>query len=56
MFDDSRFDSEPECSVCYAAHDEAIHEATLRIHQWFCSQVTHQFEEDGFSAPELAAS
>jgi hypothetical protein len=52
----SRIKSEPECAVCYGAHDAEIHEATLRIHQWFCSQVTHQFEDDVTFAPELAAS
>ena len=56
MFDESRIESEPECAVCYAAHDAEIHEATLRIHRWFCGQVTHQFEDDIFSVPELAAS
>jgi hypothetical protein len=55
MFDD-QFDSESECAVCYATHDDEIHEATLRIHQWFCGQVTHHFEDDVFFAPELAAS
>ncbi len=44
-----------ECSVCYVAHDDEIHDATLRIHQWFCSQVTHQFEEDLVYTPELAS-
>ena len=43
-----RVKREPECSVCYSTHDDEIHEATLRIHQWFCHQVTHQFVDDGF--------
>lgn len=56
MSDESRFESEPECAVCYGAHDAEIHEATLRIHRWFCGQVTHQFEEDAVIIAELAAS
>ncbi len=56
MSDESRFEYEPECAVCYAAHDAEIHEATLRVHRWFCGQVTHHFEDDAFFAPELAAS
>lgn len=35
-----------ECAICYAAHDAEIHEATLSIHRWFHSQVTHDFEDD----------
>ncbi len=30
---------EPLCSVCLAAHDPEIHEATLRIHRWFRSEI-----------------
>lgn len=29
-----------ECEICGAEHDEAIHEATLRIHRWYRMQVT----------------
>ena len=53
MFNDAKSNSESECSVCYAAHDEEIHEATLRIHRWFCGQVTHDFEDDAFFAAKL---
>ena len=55
MFNDTKFNSnsESECAVCYATHDEEIHEATLRIHRWFCGQVTHQFEDDRFFVPEV---
>ena len=41
-----------ECKVCYAAHDEEIHQATLSIHQWFQHQVTHDFEDDALYLPE----
>jgi hypothetical protein len=48
-----------ECTICYADHDEEIHQATLSIHRWFHHQVTHEFEDDalylrGFDA-RLAA-
>jgi hypothetical protein len=46
---------ESECTVCYAAHDAEIHEATLSIHRWFHHQVTHDFEDDGVYPPELEA-
>jgi lysozyme family protein len=42
-----------ECTVCYAAHDEEIHQATLRIHRWFQHQVTHDFEDDTVYLPDL---
>ena len=35
-----------DCSVCLAAHDEAIHAATLSVKRWFAQQVTKHFEED----------
>ena len=47
-----RVKNEPECAVCYAAHDDEIHEATLRIHRWFYEQVTRYLPEDVL--PELA--
>ena len=37
---------ESECAVCYTAHDEEIHQATVSIHQWFHAQVTHEFAEE----------
>jgi hypothetical protein len=39
-------DSESECDVCYAAHDEEIHQATIRIRQWLSRQVNHRFDEE----------
>ena len=45
MYDHLEKTSEGECTVCYAAHDEEIHEATLSIHRWFQHQVTHDFED-----------
>ena len=44
MFEDTDFEN--ECAICYAAHDEEIHEATLRIHRWLGDQVMHRFEND----------
>lgn len=46
---------ERDCTVCYAAHDEEIHQATLSIHLWFQHQVTHDFEDDALYLPESAA-
>ena len=48
--------SNSECAVCYAIHDEEIHEATLRIHQWFARQVTHRFEDEVLEPPVERAS
>jgi hypothetical protein len=56
MSNESTSKRERECPVCYGAHDAEIHEATLRVHRWFFSQVTHNFEDDELLAPELAAS
>jgi hypothetical protein len=55
MFDDDQNGNESECAVCLADHDDAIHEATVRIHRWFCAQVTHHFEDDEFLGAELAS-
>ncbi len=46
MSDDLQDAPECECTVCYAAHDEEIHQATLSIHRWFQHQVTHDFEDN----------
>ena len=43
-----------ECTVCYAAHDEEIHQATLSIHLWFHHQVIHDFQDDVLYLPALA--
>ena len=48
MSEDLENTPESECTVCYAAHDEEIHQATLSIHRWFHHQVTHDFEDDAF--------
>ena len=42
--------SESECEVCYTAHDEEIHAATLRVRQWFAKQVNHKFDDDSAAA------
>jgi hypothetical protein len=55
MSDDLKRTREAECAVCYAAHDEEIHEATLSIHRWFQRQVTHDFQDDALHLPELDA-
>ena len=41
-----------ECPVCYLTHDDEIHEATLRIHRWFCGQVTRNLVDESSLEPE----
>ena len=53
MSDDLENTSEAECTVCYAVHDEEIHQATLSIHRWFHHQVTHDFEDEALYLPEF---
>ena len=53
MSDDLECPPESECTVCYAAHDEEIHQATLSIHQWFHHQVTHDFDDDAIYLHEM---
>jgi hypothetical protein len=52
--------STAECVVCYAAHDDEIHAATLRIHRWFHGQVTRNIEDPSSTAlalqPEIVAA
>ena len=55
MCDDLEDEPECECAVCYAAHDEEIHQATLSIHLWFHHQVTHDFEDDALYLPDSSA-
>ena len=49
MFPDTEY-REGECPVCYAAHDDEIHQATLRLHRWFHYHVTHRLEQEEFFA------
>ncbi|HTS64124.1 MAG TPA: hypothetical protein VMH28_19000 [Candidatus Acidoferrales bacterium] len=39
-----------DCPICYAAHDDEIHAATLRLHGWFHNLVTHRLEQEEFFA------
>ena len=55
MSDDLENKPDSECTVCYAAHDEEIHRATLSIHLWFQHQVTHEFEDDALYLPPCDA-
>jgi hypothetical protein len=48
MFPEKRSKTEIDCPICYAPHDEEIHEATLRIRHWFRYQVTHMLREEEF--------
>jgi hypothetical protein len=48
MFPETKRTIESDCPVCYAAHDEDIHEATMRLRGWFHYQVTHRLQEEEF--------
>jgi hypothetical protein len=50
MFPETKRTHEKDCPVCYAAHDEEIHEATIRLRGWFRQQVTHHLREEEFFA------
>jgi len=43
-----------DCDVCGVTHDEAIHEATVRVHEWFRSQVRQYFQEAAESETQVA--
>ena len=49
MFPETKL-AQKDCPVCYADHDEEIHEATMRLHDWFHHQVTHRLKEEEFFA------
>jgi hypothetical protein len=50
MFPEKKRIAEKDCPVCYAAHDEEIHEATLRLRHWFHNYVTRHLEQEEFFA------
>jgi hypothetical protein len=54
MFPETNRHADTVCPVCYAAHDEEIHEATLRIRDWFHYQVTNRLAEEEFFAGAVA--
>ena len=50
MFPESSCIHDTDCPICYAAHDDEIHAATLRLRGWFRYLVTHKLEEEEFFA------
>jgi hypothetical protein len=50
MFPETKRTIESECPVCYAIHDDEIHEATMRLRGWFHHHVTHRLREEEFFA------
>jgi hypothetical protein len=51
---DSKPKAGAECKVCLAAHDDEIHDATLRVKKWFRYQVNRSFVNESESdAPAL---
>jgi Zn-finger protein len=53
MLQDAPVKQVSDCKVCFAPHNEEIHEATLRIHRWFQQQVTKNFWEESVVESEL---
>ena len=53
MFDDAK--KTPECKVCFAAHDDEIHEATLSVHRWFQQEVTKYLNSPEENATQQVA-
>ena len=49
MMKDSKPRAGAECKVCFAPHDDEIHQATLRVRKWFRYQVTRSFRNDSES-------
>ena len=45
MFENTFLKRTPECAVCYGAHDEDIHEATLSVRGWFRQHVMRNLVE-----------
>jgi hypothetical protein len=50
MFPETKRTTDSDCPVCYAVHDEEIHEATMRLRGWFHRQVMHHLREEEFFA------
>jgi len=46
MYDDPTLNAEKECPVCSVRHDHEMHEATLRIHEWFHREVVRGLIEE----------
>jgi hypothetical protein len=40
--DRKRKQTKRECATCLGVHNEAIHDATVNIHQWFRDQIAYQ--------------
>jgi hypothetical protein len=60
MSNDSEVSDIPECKVCYAAHDDEIHAATLRVRRWLNCELTRKLsngceQPPVFEDPALAA-
>jgi len=53
-----RHDSEDsdihDCKVCYAPHDDEIHEATLRVHRWLNRELSRKLNNGWEPAQEFA--
>lgn len=55
-----------DCKVCLAQHDEEIHAATIRVHQWFRARIVKHLDDttvdpmlsegEELEAPQLSAA
>jgi hypothetical protein len=52
MNDDLRTARVSDCKVCYVAHSDDIHDATLRIRRWLRYEVTRKLTE-GYAPEEV---
>ena len=46
---------EEDCKTCLIAHDEEIHEATLRLHQWLQDPINSPLSRSGSKAQLLGS-
>jgi len=49
MTNHSRTKRTRDCKVCYVQHDDEIHEATLRVHQWLSQELTRRLSDESAS-------
>jgi hypothetical protein len=55
MFPETKRTTESDCPVCYAKHDEEIHEATVRLRRWFRQHVTHRLKQEEYFETAMQA-
>jgi hypothetical protein len=53
MSDDSTVGRIADCKVCYAPHNDEIHEATLRIRRWLNGEISRKLSNGFETGQEL---